>query len=432
MELTKALQHGERIGLDELEIFVHRRDTIDAEGELGEVSKTNKRKETAIFVRGLVNNSIGFGFTNDPNFLEKTIKKTYETAKANRKDKNWHGLPEPGKYADIEEYDPAISGMPAEEVIDTCQQIIELTPKGVIPSFCSTQREVDEKHCANTNGIDISEKGTWTAGYAYLTGKTEEGVTPGCLGIEITRKKDLNIEKIVKTASRDVKILKNRKKAKPGLNDVIMHPFALDDLLNSTLFTSVLGENVVRGKSSLKDRIGSRIASEKLTITDDPLYDNGICTTKFDSEGVPTRKTILIEDGTLKNFLWNDYWAKMAGTKSTGNGSRDSTRGTVGTSPTNMIVSEGNGGVFDIDRGYYVKGFQGAHSSNPESGEFSVVCNPAFTVEDGEITGGCVLMISGTVYDLLKKIDAIGKKKITGSSLMSPLIRFKDVKTAVK
>jgi len=129
--------------------------------------------------------------------------------------------------------------------------------------------------------------------------------------------------------------------------------------------------------------------------------------------------------------LWNDYWAKIGGERSTGNAYRNILKGTVETKPTNIVIEEGSDNIFDIREGYYVKGFQGAHSSNPESGDFSVVCNPGFKVENGEITGGCVFMISGNIYDLLKNIEDIGREKITGTNIISPLIRFK-VHTAAK
>ena len=431
MELSKTLKYGEKLGLDELEIFVHITDVIDVEGELGEISKTNKAKETDIFVRGIVDKRVGFGFTNDMRFLNDTVKKVYSSARANKKDKNWQDLPEVKKYHDIEEYDPEIEKMSVEEVIDTCQEIIDLTPEGITPAFCDARREIGEKYCINTNGIEISERGTWNAAYSYLVGKTKTGVTPGCLGIEITRRKNLDLEKIVSSAADDVKLSKNLKKAGSGLKDVIIHPYALEDLLCYTLLTSILGENVVRGKSFLKGKIGSQVFSEKLTMTDDPLYKNGVSTMKFDFEGVPAERTSLIKDGILENFLWNDYWAKIAGKRSTGNAYRNILKGTVETKPTNIVIEEGNDNIFDIKEGYYVKGFQGAHSSNPESGEFSVVCNPGFKVENGEITGGCVFMISGNIYDLLKNIEEIGREKITGTNIISPLIRFK-VHTAAK
>jgi len=426
------LKYGEKLGLDELEIFVNITDTIDVEGELGEISKTNKAKETDIFVRGIVDKRVGFGFTNDMKFLDDTIKKVYSSARANKKDKNWQYLPEKGKYNSIKEYDPEIEKMSVEDVIDNCYKIIDLTPEGITPAFCEASREINEKYCINTNGIEISEKGTWNAGYSYFIGKTETGVTPGCLGIEITRRKNLDLEKIVSSAADDVKLSKNIKKAESGLKDVIIHPYALEDLLNYTLLTSILGENVMRGKSFLKDKIGTQVFSEKLTITDDPSYKNGVSTMKFDFEGVPAEKTLLIKNGILENFLWNDYWGKIAGNRSTGNAYRNILKGTVETKPTNIVIEEGDGNIFNIREGYYVKGFQGAHSSNPESGEFSVLCNPAFKIENGEIVGGCILMISGNIYDLLKNIEEIGREKITGTNIISPLIRFKDVHTAAK
>jgi PmbA protein len=91
----------------------------------------------------------------------------------------------------------------------------------------------------------------------------------------------------------------------------------------------------------------------------------------------------------------------------------------------------------EVKSGYLIKGAQGAHSSNRETGDFSIVGNPAFRIEDGELTG-CVhgLMIAGNVFDLIQKVDQIGSDVrnylARGSSIIGPSIRFTDLQVVAK
>ncbi|MBU7033019.1 MAG: TldD/PmbA family protein, partial [Theionarchaea archaeon] len=89
--------------------------------------------------------------------------------------------------------------------------------------------------------------------------------------------------------------------------------------------------------------------------------------------------------------------------------------------------------LFDIKDGYLVLDVHGAHSSNPESGDFSIVCSPAFRIENGEISGGITgMMISGNVFSLIKDIDAIGKDAKIDESTILPYIRFNDLRIVVQ
>ena len=151
--------------------------------------------------------------------------------------------------------------------------------------------------------------------------------------------------------------------------------------------------------------------SEKVTIEDNPFHEESLSKIIADDEGVATRRNTIIEKGVFKGFLWNHYWAKIHGENSTGNGVRSFRTGSMGVGPHNMVFKEGNRKLEDIiaemDHGYLVSSFQGAHSSNPDTGSISAVANPAFIIENGEITGSTVFMVSGNIYDLLNNVKEI-------------------------
>jgi PmbA protein len=104
-----------------------------------------------------------------------------------------------------------------------------------------------------------------------------------------------------------------------------------------------------------------------------------MATSPFDDEGVPRRRTVLVEGGVLQGFLHDTYPARKQGedTGSTGNAARSSYRGAPTVSTSNLVVDDGHGSLEDLfDRvgsGLYVVSITGLHSgANPVSGEFSV------------------------------------------------------------
>ena len=127
----------------------------------------------------------------------------------------------------------------------------------------------------------------------------------------------------------------------------------------------------------------------------------------------------------------------LVGENSTGNAKRSMRQGLVEIAPSNIVVESGRRGIdeilSEIDHGYLIRNVQGAHSSNPESGDFSVVGNPAVLIENGEPKGAVHgLMVSGNVFDLLKKFVESSRDIHVLQSLIGPELVFEDVNTIAR
>ncbi|HID18323.1 TPA: TldD/PmbA family protein, partial [Candidatus Bathyarchaeota archaeon] len=201
-----------------------------------------------------------------------------------------------------------------------------------------------------------------------------------------------------------------------------------------TLVPALKADNVQRGRSPLKGRMGERVASPLLTLIDDGLLVGGLHTSSFDDEGTPSQQTPLIEGGFLKGFLYDHYRASKDEVESTGNAVRlASYTSTPVIEPSNLVVKPSGLSpevlLSEVKYGFYVPFVQGAHSSNPESGEFSVVAAPVWLVEEGSLTKPVrSIMLAGTIYELLENLSGLASNVRTLDSLVAPWIKVEGVR----
>jgi PmbA protein len=214
---------------------------------------------------------------------------------------------------------------------------------------------------------------------------------------------------------------------------VIFSQTAFQDLLYFTLINAVKADYVQRSQSAFKGKIGEKVASEIVTIFDDGLLKGGLRTWKFDGEGVPQQKTLVIEKGVLRNLIYDNYSAKKEGKTSTGNATRAGYLSTPRIEATNFHFMPGKNSpeelISEVDNGLLVYYLQGAHSSNPASGEFSVVATPAWKIENGEIahpTKG--VMLAGSIFQVLKNISALANNERKAGQIVAPWVCVENVK----
>jgi PmbA protein len=158
-------------------------------------------------------------------------------------------------------------------------------------------------------------------------------------------------------------------------------PVVLDPYVAAS-FVSVIGRTlsadaVQRGRSLFAGKEGERIADRRLRLTDDGTVPDGLATAPFDGEGMPQQRTALIEDGTLRGFLFDAYTGRRGDHRSTGNGIRGSYRTPPSVGTTNLVVEPGEASEEELlaaaGDGFYVMSVSGLHSGvNPISGTFSV------------------------------------------------------------
>jgi PmbA protein len=194
-------------------------------------------------------------------------------------------------------------------------------------------------------------------------------------------------------------------------------PVVLDPTVAAS-FISLIGGGlgagaVQRGRSPFAGRVDAEVADPALVLHDDGLDPDGFASAPIDDEGVPRRRTALIEGGTLQTYLYDTYTARRAGTASTGNAGRGGYRSLPSVSTSNLVVTPGSLAFDELLReageGVLVTDVAGLHSGvNPVSGVFSVGASGR-AIRGGELAEPLrEFTIASDLVSMLKAVRAAG------------------------
>ena len=208
------------------------------------------------------------------------------------------------------------------------------------------------------------------------------------------------------------------------------------------LMEGVSGASIEQGISPLIDKLDQQVFSKEMTIEDDPTLDWEIDSVPFDAEGVATKKKTIIQEGILKNYIFDLHNAKKMGVESTGNGFRKTMfqKGfSIPVTPfsTNFIVKPGKTDekemIKDIKQGVLIDMVIGMHSGNIVQGQYSMNIGLGYVIKNGKIQGRIQdAMVAGNIYEDFKNVVNMSNKLDRNFLGRSPAIHFKDISIACK
>ena len=206
---------------------------------------------------------------------------------------------------------------------------------------------------------------------------------------------------------------------------IIFAPEIARSLIGS-IFEAASGDAIYRGASFLTGRLGEKIAASSVTVIDDHTIVGGFGTSPFDGEGLPSRRTVVVERGVLTNYLLNTYTGRKLGMKSTGNASRG-LAGNPGTGAGNLFLVGGTETPEEILRGVqsglYVTELMG-QGVNMVTGDYSRGASGLW-IENGELTYAVQeITIAGNLQQMYQNITAIGSDLVFRGSVASPTLRI--------
>jgi PmbA protein len=214
---------------------------------------------------------------------------------------------------------------------------------------------------------------------------------------------------------------------------VIFDPDAARSILG-LVASCVSGGAIWRRSSYLLDRLETEVASELVSIVDDPLIPRGPGSRPYDGEGLLSRKNSIVERGVLKGYQLDTYAGKKLNMPSTGNAARGSSGG-VGISSTNFQLLAGQSSPDEIlkgtAKGLYVTSMMG-FGFNAVTGDFSRGAS-GFWIENGALAFPVSeVTISLNLDELLKRIDAVGNDLDLKTSIAAPTFRVSRMTLAGK
>lgn len=400
---------------DYVDVFLEEKNTTQLQMEENKVQKCSSVFDKGLGVRVIKEGKIYYAYTND--LTKNGIEELISSLKSNYSSKNIN----------------------LKKVNPTTQFFIKNNPESITISektgFIKRANEVSWKEStkikqvkvlyadtvqsikiANSLGNFTEEKRVQTLFLVQIVA-SENGIIQtgyeaigGLKGTELFE--EISPEDIaLKAAKRALMMLKARR-IQGGRMPVVISSEAGGTMIHEAVGHGLEADLVQEGLSVYSEKIGEKIASELITVVDDPTLPNMRGSYVFDDEGTPSQKTILIEKGVLVNYLYDRYTALKEGKPSTGNGRRQSYEHYPIPRMSNTFIAPGKHSpeeiIRSVDKGLFVKKMGGGQV-NTVNGEFVFEVQEGYLIEKGMIgepVRGALLI--GTGQEILKSIDMVG------------------------
>lgn len=224
--------------------------------------------------------------------------------------------------------------------------------------------------------------------------------------------KDLDIEFYTKQAADRAVLMLNADYIKGGMQPVVMGSGFGGVIFHEACGHPLETESIRKNASPFVGKVGEKIASDCVTAIDDGTIGNSWGSINVDDEGMPSQKTVLIENGVLKTYMSDRIGAKQCGVARTGSARRQSFRYAPVSRMRNTYIDAGKDSVESmiksVDNGLYAK-IMGGGSVNPSTGEFNFAVQEGYRIENGEIkepVRGASLIGKG--HEIMPQISMVG------------------------
>jgi PmbA protein len=409
---------------------------------LGQVETLKEAGSRAVGLRVFLGRRAANAYSSDftPEGIDRLVKGALNLARVTSEDP-FGGLPDPSLLGslpgDLKLYYEDVQALPPEQRIDYARRAekaaLDEDPRIKNSDGGSFDSAHGRKVLANSLGfvgelrrsrcsvmaipIAQAENGAMQRDYWYSSARTLTRLaSPEAVGREATQRtvRRLGARKI---RSTQVPLVFDAETARSLLDSV---------------FDAVTGDAIYRQASFLEGKLGQKVAAENITVVDDGTIPGGFGTNPFDGEGVPTRRTVVIEKGILKSYLLNTYTARKLGLQTTGNAAR-SLAGNPVVGNGNFFLEKGSRSpeqiIGDIKQGLYIVDLMG-FGVNLVTGDFSRGATGIW-IENGELTYPVEeITVAGNLKDMLHNISEIGQDLEFRSAVACPTLRIEGMTIA--
>lgn len=427
-----ALEALRLLGVATGEVFLREAQSGSVEIKDGAIDSAIARGERGIGIRVLDEQRLGFAYTSDlsPDGIRACADTARRMSGVTEPDDDLILATRPIDDADLDIYQAGIVDRPLAErgaVALTVEEAARAADPR-IQQFRKTTYSDSESTTiiATTTGVRASYRESYCGAMtsAVATEGSERQI--GYHGEAARRFGELDPARIGKRAAvRAVEKLGSKPLATQKL-PVVLDPWMAMDLLRAIgpLFSA---DNVLKGRSLFADRVGQRVANERITIIDDARRPRGLRSAPFDGEGVATTTRTLIDRGILQGYLTSLKTSRKLGIDATGNARRGGYGSPSRIGPSNLYIAAGaddaQESVRGLDRALAVTSLLNLHTIDPVSGEFSLGATGNYLERGARAHPAQGITIAGNLTQLLDSVVAVGTDLVFGpSGLGSPTL----------
>jgi PmbA protein len=423
------------VGATGAECTIAEGEEFSANIRMREIEDIQEAGSRSIGLRILRGRHTGSSYTSDfsKQGIERLIKSAIELADVTTEDPH-AGLPDPAELGaiadDLALYSQDLETLETTKKIETAKRAEEAAlsadPRIVNSSGASFDTHLGRHVFANSLGFT----GDYRSSYCGLgtvpvarDGDSMERDSWSTMARSFDGLEDAEYvgRKAASRALRRLHAVKVPTKKVP----VVFDQRTANSLLDN-LFDAVHGMTIYRHESFLAGKLGEKVASEKLTLVDDGTLPRLFGSSPFDDEGVPSRRTVVIDRGVLRSYLLNSYAGRKLGMKTTGNASR-ALAGNAGIGHGNFFVEKGvqtpEQIIAGISDGFYVTELIG-FGVNIVTGDYSRGA-AGLWIRNGELAFAVSeVTIAGTLQEMLMGLEAVGSDLEFRGSIASPTLKI--------
>jgi PmbA protein len=417
---------------DSAEVYSIENSSDSISFENARLKDIESRKESGTSLRIIKNNKLGFSYTRNISNEDNLIKNALDSIKG-----GVDGLfqfPPTSELPVLNTYDPSIETLSNSVMVEECTRVCELLSqkiKGQINVYA--QRRVSAVKILNSSGTDLFLK---SSAYYFdteiLYPYTSASLRRPLISKSFKRADDEYLSFLADTYNQSANVIT------PDVSRIkaLFLPETMYVLM-WRLQSAAHGQSIYQNISPLANKIDKKIFNKKLSVNNDPFNDTFPGARAFDDEGTPCRNFPIVEEGVLRNFYYDLYFAQKMNASPSGNGFREGESSKPVPVLKHLSITPGNKSFSDLiksmDRGIIIAGALGAHSGNIPNGDFSIGIAPGLFVENGEIIGHVKdIMAAGNVYDTLNNIIDIENVRHKCSSGHFPSILLDNLSVTVK
>ena len=407
-------------GATAAECVVREGDEFSTVVRLGQVETLKESGSKAIGARVFNGKRAASTYSSDfsKKGLDRMVSSALELAKITSEDP-FSGIPEASELGslsgNLDLFYPDVYSLPGEERINYARRAeksaLDYDPRIKNSEGGSFDAATGHKVLANSHGFVGEYRRSYCSVAAVPIAQADNGAMQRDYWFSVARNLGRleSPEAVGKTAAQRTLRRLGARKVKTAQVPIVFDPLVAASILEH-IFEGVNGDSVYRGASFLAGKLGQNIAASRVNVIDDGTMPGGFGTSPFDGEGVPTRRTVVIENGVLKSYLLNTYTAKKLGLLTTANASRG-LAGTPGIGPGNYFLQPGTKTpkeiIAAIPQGLYVTEFLG-HGANLVTGDYSRGASGLW-ISGGELAYPVEeITVAGNLKDIFFNISEIG------------------------